>query len=86
MFKSVDELRPVMEKALKEVGERDTTYGDYWLREDREFLYQNIFRKSEGIRFLCRNGSINTPKGMEQLLDMIAYSAMVYRRLEIEDK
>jgi hypothetical protein len=80
-MKTVDEIRKIMEVGLELIEQRDLDYGDHWLREEPEFLYQNIRRKYEGIKNLKEKGLLNTPKGKEQLIDLMNYTAMYYARL-----
>lgn len=86
MKASRDEIAPVMEKALREVDDRDASYGLHWMEEEFPSLIQNVFRKGNGIRNLFDSGKRYSPKMKEHLLDNIAYSAMVYRRLELDEE
>ena len=87
MEKSSDYLRPVFEKVLDEVDERDKVYGLAW-REDKKgvpikYLDAKLQQKANGVAFIIGNGQIGERKEFmkELLLDLMGYASMVYWRI-----
>lgn len=84
--KTSQELTKVFEKALNLADDRDCLYGERWKDEPIEALYENVFRKADGVKYMVRNGNGKNGKLLEHLLDVIDYSAMVFLRLEKEQE
>jgi hypothetical protein len=92
MEKSSDYLRPVFEKVLEEMDERDAVYGLAW-KEDRggvpvRYLDAKLQQKAQGVAYIIGNGQIEERVEFmkEVLLDLLGYAAMVYWRISNEDK
>ena len=82
------ELWPVFDKALRLLEERDGSYGMRWMDEPISHHYENVRRKLSGVvamtERLQRGENINIEKYLEDLKDVMNYSAILYRRIEIE--
>ena len=83
------ELWPVFDKALKLLEERDGSYGMRWVDEPVSHHLENVRRKAGGVAAMterAQKGELkDLKKFMEDLLDVMNYSAILYRRLEIEN-
>jgi len=84
--KTSQELTKAFEKALDLADDRNLLYGERWLEEPIEALYENVFRKADGVKYMVRNGNGHNGKLLEHLLDVIDYTAMVFLRLEKEKR
>ena len=81
--KDYGDLVKVFEEALKQIKDRQSSYGSRWLEEPLDYLWQNVWRKSTGLRFMViDNKSKDTLKIEECLLDLISYCAMMVVRLK----
>jgi hypothetical protein len=78
----LDRLRAVHVKAVNIIVNRKTSYADHWEKEDIKSLWQNIFRKSEGLKNMVQIGATDLEKEKEDLLDLINAASMVYARID----
>jgi len=83
------ELWPVFDRALRLLEERDGSYGMRWVDEQVSSHYENVKRKAGGVAAMVvriqAGEKVSKSKFLEDLLDVMNYSAILYRRLELED-
>ena len=81
------ELWPVFDKALRLLEERDGSYGMRWVTEPMGHHYENVRRKAGGVADMIERlqggETVNIDKLKEDLLDMMNYGAIVYKRIEL---
>lgn len=75
---AAEEVRPIFDKALALLEEREQVYGDSWRVCGAETCVNEIFRKQHYLEAQWKRGRSNTSKFLEDLLDTINWSAFAY--------
>lgn len=76
------DISGVFSKALDLIDSRESMYGFRWREEPISQLYENVFRKADGVKFsVVRNHKGESSDILENLLDLINYTAFVFRRV-----
>lgn len=83
---SAKEIQEVFKDCLDLVEKREDKYGLRWKNEPIEYLWGNVFRKAEGVRYQYERGDFacTDEHDMEHLYDLINYTAFVIRRLSAQ--
>lgn len=81
---SREDVQPVFEKALQVMESKEDVYGDAWRTCGESVCVSEVFRKANYIRVQRRNDRYTPDKLVEDLLDLINWSAFSIYLLEEE--
>lgn len=81
-----EDVEPIFEKALQLVEAKEDVYGDAWKTCGKGVCNPEVFRKANYIRVQWEKNRYTTDKYLEDLLDLMAWSAFSYWHVEKETK
>ncbi|KKN14201.1 hypothetical protein LCGC14_0998730 [marine sediment metagenome] len=87
MVSSIDELGYIYDAAKTLMNEREKDYEGSWRDEGLGSAVGALYKKGSQVKTMYENGRLieNLPRSKEDCLDLMNYSAMVFRFLHLKE-
>ncbi len=81
---AAEEVRPIFERALALLDEKEKKYGDAWRTCGRETSLRQLHEKSNYVKVLGKRKHYPNDVHLEDLLDLINRGAFAYYHIDKE--